>query len=583
MSPQSGCLTIAGAASALALAIGPEVAAAQCPATLHSGVAVGSMTVSGSTICTVDMSEYASHCSSGITSYYVSAPAGGSPICEESFAKAVNDAGRFFGSYTLPLQINIDSGLYDFSNEGTTGASGTLNLTGAINISGVTVPDSATGCQTGTSTSSFTGTMHLSGYPCLIISGAGSSSTTLTTNDYFDAFWAGSMSHLVVENMTLLRQNGYNGDSSYLGTGSSNGAYALSTTQGTLVSTGTTSISNGGGTAYTYQTLTLDITPSSLPTPLEVYNSHCWKLTGYSNCGTSTPLNTQVNNAIYLRAYTNYTSPSTPSLVLGTSGTVTNPGYNGQAGWGFPQDPISGTFMADSSGNIILEPPQQVAGYPNRWTLVMSNSVRPVPTAYSASTGAGQNLVCMKADQGDYFYIIDLNNSAPAGTDIILNNITMLGTARSKFRGVTARTGTGTFSLGVQIYNLTIARNPAVTTQTGATPCLSTQSGGMQVGDSSDGSITGNVVYGLTADGTGDDTVAFFNDNSTSGAATQSSVLESEISNSLAREVLLTNSKYVYVDSNTQSYITTNGNCDPLVLGNNTTWGTSNCPVTYVP
>jgi hypothetical protein len=583
MTLQSGCLTVAGAASALALAIGPDVAAAQCPATLHSGVAVGSMTVSGSTICTVDMSEYASHCSSGSTLYYVSAPVGGNPICEESFATAINDAKRFFGTYALPLQINIDTGLYDFSNEGTTGASGTLSLSGAIQISGVTVPDSATGCQTGTSTSSFTGTMQLSGYPCLIISGVGSSSTTLTTNDYFQTFYATSMSHLVVENMTLLRRNGYNGDSSYLGTGSSNGAYALSTTQGTLVSTGTISISNGGGTPYTYQTLTLDITPSSLATPSDVYSSHCWKLTGYSNCGTSTPADTTIQNAIYLRAYTNYTSPSTPSLVLSTSGTKTNAGFNGQNAWGFPQDPHTHTFMADSSGNVILEPPQQVVGYPNRWTLVMSDSTRPVPTAYSDSTGAGQNLVCMKADQGDFFYIIDLNASAPTGTDIILNNITMLGTARSKFRGVTARSSTGTFSLGVQVYNLTIARNPAVTTQTGATPCFSTQSGGMQIGDSNDGSITGNVVFGLTADATGDDTVAFFNDNSTSGTVTQSSVLESEISNSLARDVVLTNSPYVYVDSNTQSYITTYGNCDPLVLGNNTTWGTSNCPVTYVP
>jgi hypothetical protein len=73
--------------------------------------------------------------------------------------------------------------------------------------------------------------------------------------------------------------------------------------------------------------------------------------------------------------------------------------------------------------------------------------------------------------------------------------------------------------------------------------------------------------------------------NNAGGVYPQSVIRQSVIGNSFARDILLMNNqKYsgllgnspVSVDAFTQGEITSNGNCDPIVLG------AGNCPVTYV-
>jgi hypothetical protein len=146
----------------------------------------------------------------------------------------------------------------------------------------------------------------------------------------------------------------------------------------------------------------------------------------------------------------------------------------------------------------------------------------------------------------------------------------------------------------------------------GSLACLS-QGGGLQFGQPGDAPIYGNIVVGLTAISTGDDSIAFFNDIGT--GATQSVVEQTTITGSNDRSILLTEDPSrilssnpdcpgvgtetaqsdphhkrkailscrspVYVDAFTQQHI---AGCDTaLVKPSRASPNTSQCPVFYMP
>ncbi|MEJ0049416.1 MAG: hypothetical protein WDN04_27430 [Rhodospirillales bacterium] len=334
-----------------------------------------------------------------------------------------------------------------------------------------------------------------------------------------------------------------------------------SATQGTYVSQASRTF---GGLDYT--TLTLDIA-AGFPTPLDLYNINC-AANGDLRCSDA-GLSTVTNN-IYMRAYTN---TAAPKLIQSTSDADSN----AQNPWGYPS--LGGAIRA------AVKPTQpDAANFPDRWTITLSTPVsnRDFPSVYSETTGGALNLICMKVDHASAFWFDD---NPSGGTDVIMNNMVWIGAARGTFRGIRGGLADGT--LGVQVYNSSIERDAPVG---GQVPCLSSQSGGMQIGNPNDAPIYGNAVFGLKAEATGDDSLAMFNDigGKPVGDGTfypQTYIRQSVIGNSFARDILLMTNHHngglygasaVIVDAFTQGTVTDEGNCDPLVLGGD------NCPVTYV-
>jgi hypothetical protein len=491
----------------------------------------------GVSVCAVNMDSYAQlagqevmPCPAGVTSSRESL------LCEQTFAAAVEDARLYFGAPDAPSQpylIQIAAGSYDFSVQ-TKALRGQI---GAIDVTGI-APASA-GCLAGRPAD--TGIVDLSGNPCLIISGAGPDQTTLITANSLTGIAGKEVSHIMIENMAMVQPN-------------------RSTTQGTYVSFARQSIDG-----VDFPTLTLDIA-AGLPTPLELFQINCVN-NGPQGCTTS-GLKT-IKDDIYMRVYTNSVAPA---LIQSTSGND----VNAQLPWGYPT--LNGKVL------LAARPTQpEPVNFPNRWTVTLSRPPyrRAIPSYYSGTTAGVPNLICMKVDHANAFWFGDNQSS---GTDIIMNDMVWVGAARGTFRGIRGLPAGG--GLGAQIYNSTIERGPPVG---GQTPCLATQSGGMQFGQPGDPPIYGNAVYGLRADGTGDDSIAMFNDiggtrDSEGNYYPQSSIRQSAIGNSFARDIYLENVRDktrlagkspVLVDLFTQSEINNNGNCDPLVMGN------GNCPVTY--
>jgi hypothetical protein len=429
--------------------------------------------------------------------------------------------------------ITIPGGTYDFSSQ----TSPLESLNGAIEVKGI-APVSA-GCLSGHPAD--TGIVTLSGNPCFIISGAGPAETTLVTADGIDGISGTNVSHIMVENMTLAQPN-------------------RSTTQGVYVSQATRSVD---GTDY--PTLTLDIA-AGLPTPLDLFQINC-KQSGRYGC-TAKGLPT-VQDITYMRVYTN---SSTPQVIESTSLHDKNSEYP----FGYP----SIDFIVHAAVAPTQPDPEN---FPNRWTVIGSIpiSVRPIPSYYSGTTAGVPNLICMKVDYTNAFWFNDLPSG---GTDVIVNNIAWIGASRSTFRGI--RGALSGETLGAQIYNSVIEEQPPVD---GSVSCLSTQSGGMQLGQPFDPPVYGNAVYGLRAHNTGDDTIAVFNDiggtpDGRGGYFPQTTIRHSVIGSSFARDIQLENTpplsklrghSPVLVDPFTRAIISDDGHCDPLVMGD------GNCPVTY--
>jgi hypothetical protein len=495
-------------------------------------------TFDGAPVCAVDMADYAQvggtgpvQCPSGVSS------TGRALLCQASFAAAVADAAFFFKTQSPPAStylITIPRGSFDLSSE-------TATLTGshgAIDVTGIA--PSGAGCLTGGAAA--TGVVNLSGNPCLVISGAGTGATTLMTANGNPAIFGKNVSHVMFENMTMMQPN-------------------MSATQGTFVAQGLASFK---GVAY--PTLTLDIAPG-FPTPLALYAINCAAngAAGCSKAGLRT-----LAGGLYVRAFTN---EATPQLIMSTSMADSN----AQVPFGYPG--------SNGSAYAAVAPSQpDPAAFPNRWTVTMSGpaSGRGIPSSYSATTGGKPNLLCMKTDDAQAFWFDDIGSG---GSDVIMNNMEWSGAARGSFRGINGQMSGG--GLGAQVYNSAIDRGPPTL---GQVPCLSTQSGGLQFGQPTDPPVYGNLVYGLRSQGTGDDSVAMFNDIGgtpipTGGYYPQSVIAQSTIGNSFARDILLTNDRHysglagnspVAVDAFTRGQVSDEGNCDPLVLGH------GNCPVTYV-
>jgi hypothetical protein len=492
----------------------------------------------GTSVCEVDMASYAQLAGNGVKACPTGVKSTGSALlCEQTFAAAADDAKLYFaapGAPSQPYLISIGSGTYDFSSQIHTLPS----KNGAIDLSGI-APASA-GCLAGRPAE--TGLVTPSGNPCLIVSGAGPDQTTLVTADGINGIAGKSVSHIMVENMTLSQPN-------------------QSTTQGIYVSQASQSIN---GTDY--PTLTLDIA-SGFPTPLELFQIDC-KDNGLPSC-TKKGLSTVVDG-IYMRAYTNSASPE---LIQSTSLADSNKQYQ----WGYPS--------VDHIVHVAMPPKQpDPVNFPDRWTLTLSQpaSERAIPSYYSGTTAGVANLICMKIDHANALWFDD---DVSGGTDVIANNLVWTGAARSTFRGIKGLMSGG--GLGAQVYNSSIERGAPVG---GSIPCLSTQSGGIQIGHQYDPPTYGNAVYGLRAVGTGDDSLAVFNDiggtpDGKGGYYPQTFIRHSSIGSSFARDILLVNARNrthvvgnspVNVDAFTQAEINDNGHCDPLVLGS------GNCPVTYV-
>jgi hypothetical protein len=270
-----------------------------------------------------------------------------------------------------------------------------------------------------------------------------------------------------------------------------------------------------------------------------------------------------VPNGVYARAYTDAVAPQ---VVLSTSANDTN----AQLAFGFPTQ--GGKRLA------MVAPYRADAVHdPLRWTLVSSvpAKVRGLPSAYARTTAGLANLICMKLDSGQAFWF---DSPGYQGGDIIFNQVVWTGASRGTFRHLTAAAD-GSWLAG-QVYHSAMQRGAGG-------GCLSTQAGGLQFGQPADGPVFGNVVYDVSAEATGDDTVAVFNDVGGTkmpggGLFPRTVIANSHIGNAFARNIFLFNdhaysgmsgASPVVVDAETQSYIVESGHCDSLVF--------PECPVVY--
>ena len=489
----------------------------------------------GVSACAVDMSLYAVN---AITGRAICPPTvqstGPAPVCAESFAAAMADARLYFqtpATSNSTYVVRLDAGVYDLTSQTSLpqGQTGVIDV-GHIQPGGAGCIDRA---------ASETGDVVLTGNGCLVITGDGAASTVLITADGLSEVHGQRVSHLLIENINFAKPLG-------------------STTQGAFVASGVQRI-NG----VAYPTLTIDV-PAGMPTPLALYQLNCAASVPFGCTPRGLP---SVVNDVYARAYT---GGATPQPVLSTSLAD----QNGQYAFGYPQ--AKGVTAA-------AVPPMQpdAVNFPRRWTLVMSPpaNARAIPAQYTQTSAGVPNIICLKYDNGPAFWFDDL---AGGGTDIIVNQVIWTGAARTTFRGV--RGALSGSPRGAQIYNSTIARGPAIG---GVTPCLSTQAGGIQIGQPHDPPIWGNAIYNLRAEATADDTVAIFNDiggtRGTSGVYyPQSWVRQSSLLNSFGRDLKLYNdhafsglagNSPVLVDAQTQEAISEAGACDPLL---------GSCPVDYL-
>jgi hypothetical protein len=482
-------------------------------------------TTGGAPVCVVNMASYVKNPATGAA--FCTIPATGPiPLCEQNLQAAVKDAQLFFATTkagvlinaTKTYVINIPAGTYDL-----TAQTATLpNANGVIDVSGIA--PAGTGCLS--YTGPITGDIALSGSGCLVITGAGSASTKLITADYLAAVFGRQVSHIMLNGMTLTQPN-------------------VGVTQGSFVSSNTTvTVTLPTGSTLTYPELILDMSPG-FPTPATLYNRAVTFPPG--------------GPVPYMRAYANGPVPS-PIMSPSSASTELN-----------MQRPWSDVFFQNSLAAKVA--PRQVnpAEQPNRWAVPLGwvTGAANIPPYYADTTGQTPALVCLKLDSLQALYFTDLANG---GSDIVLNDITLVNAARSSFRGI--RGSLDGRIHGVQIFNSSIARGPAIN---GQVPCLSSAGGGFQIGSLVDLPIYGTVIYNLQAEATGDDTVAIFNDiggASIDGQAyPQSYILASKIGDSFVRNINLYNDQAVtslpispvYVDAATQDYIRQNGHCDPFL------------------
>jgi len=117
------------------------------------------------------------------------------------------------------------------------------------------------------------------------------------------------------------------------------------------------------------------------------------------------------------------------------------------------------------------------------------------------------------------------------GSDFVFENVKWQQESRGVFRGGFDR---------IQIRSCVVDRLPPID---GQTPCLSTPGGGPQIGQPDEPPTADNLVANCRLNGTGDDSIAFFNASGT--------IRNCEITDCFGRGIFLYNSPDVVLENNT--------------------------------
>ena len=168
----------------------------------------------------------------------------------------------------------------------------------------------------------------------------------------------------------------------------------------------------------------------------------------------------------------------------------------------------------------------------NSCTYYLNNTSLVVPAIYTAAN----QIVGVKAEgEGQAYYFANLGGTG--GEDVGFNDIIWYDMSRGVWRNITSP----------YVTNSQILRRAAIG---GQQPAMSTPSGGPQFGQPGDTYTLGNIlVNNFTAVATGDDTIAVFNDT------TSTSTLENTtIYSGFARTINLDNSCHVGLSNNTGYY-----------------------------
>jgi hypothetical protein len=470
-------------------------------------------------------------------------------------------------SYT----IYFNGGTYDFSSDETS-SQGPIALTGSgYNLEIGDDPSNQTELY-------FAGSIGRN--PTVIVSNASSVTGSLATiSGTADAMH--NVSHVVFKNLTFQAEQNSNDASNCVSySAPCSGSYELSATTGTITYSatqgtvvGVSTVPGNGGSLW----LTLSI-QSGFPSPAALLNNRNWEgryIRFADNTTPSIPLlldewgatessigtDMTVNNSQVSWGQVQEGQTSDPTEWIGPDGTTyTICNTSNLACPQFPPTwPTAPYVVHDSAQNgslhyDIVEPFQpDVTNHPSYWTLYVPASPGNIPSNWPNTipwSGSGSDIIaCVKSKPGWMApYQFDGGGSAGGAHDITFKNVTWQTSTRGDFTN-------GAF--GIHIIDSQIVRNPAPNGGTQA-PCLSSSAGGPQIGqpNSTTYPTSSNYVSGFSATATGDDSLAFFNDNSmlsipgtlcgpTSGRSSavvcESNVQSSTIASSFARSILLQN------------------------------------------
>jgi hypothetical protein len=493
----TGCLTLAGAASALAI----------------GSVAEAQVSCTGAPISADEcfsVASYSSSCTVSGTTY------GSGGVCAASINAAIGAAGSYLDSNsTKRVLVIVGDGsdfapeTYDLSHDL---SSNTSPLDAAPDITPFNFSDikpvsddvDDVSCDNATlSAFSSYGT-----HGCLIIAGASADSTgtTIVTSAATGDISLVGVSHLAFENLTFVKQNEGTMGGTLVAVGTTTVAgttgyatmtmdvlstYGSETTQGPNAfasvtnigsgySNGDTLVANTGTFCSTAPTIVLSISNSSTQQSLFAANSttsggtyitygianvlsygSCTgefapnyggpvSVTGGSGSGLKLTIaphpgplsiyNRMINAGsatAYVRAYGTGSTPSpTTSLVPGTTCPT------GASNCTNSQEAIMATAINPGSDwNAVA--PVQSATNANQWTITMSQKgSTSAPAQYlplyipSSGTTSGPftSVACMKIDSSESIYINDTETDN--GEDVVFKNVTFLGHSRAEFRGI---------------------------------------------------------------------------------------------------------------------------------------------------
>jgi len=485
-------------------------------------------------LCSIDITAYSHSCSGSLTSGNSAVVNGRAytVICAADFRQAMNDAGLYFynnpaGSGSPGYQLTLPAGLFYVPD--TTGTNVVVPL--------------PTG--DGTRLSS-----PISSTERLLISGSTTGSTTLLSTSGLTTFYASPggpspvpFSHLTLQNISFDRDQ-------------------FAVTQGHFIGVTSVTETYGSNTATT-AALQFQVDPSTLGKPgfnVPDFGFQPPQLAGNAMAGQ------------FLRIYDNVASSSqgVVSYKPQQSAALNNNIFNLQVAY-------HGYCYTDQAGNPHIGDDHTIPGTTtaatfscpvsgaNTLTVLLGSTpgvLSPDATTAVSSYGSFSNyggptkvpgvspLVCIKNEttSADFFLLYNdqiVATPPKSGTDIVMQNLTWKGMARSALKNTSY----------ISVLNSAIVREPPVLVSaqpsTYQYPCLSTESGGVQInGQSSSQTMQnattyGNTISGYNAVATGDDSLAVFGDAGgsplpdNSGVFPISSVSNSTFSDSFARAVVI--------------------------------------------